>query len=152
MAIGIVAACGARTSLPPGTSGGVGKFDAGIADALEVDPTLAFTEMEARARELAPLMREVGRVEQTVGSGAGSVFTYPAAERDTCVRAFVAARSPVRVKMEDDAKNASVESADGAAGIVPEAGPFCVRKGSVVRLVVTSPNANFVRVIVLASP
>lgn len=76
-------------------------------------------------------MREIARFER-----AAPRSPDVRADRDLCVRAFLAAPSPVRAYFADASGAARGETTIGASGAVPPRGPACARKGEALHLVV----------------
>ena len=129
LALVVLTACGGANAVPvgaprpiPSAAAVAGPSDAG-ADAL---PTL--TELAARAPEIAPGMRELGRGESLRAD------VVRAAAADTCLRVAFAANAPVAARLESSsgALLASVEPSLG--GLLAPRGPVCVRRGDGARV------------------
>ena len=143
----LVAACGGAPAEPAKTPDGAARSAAGkpapsTASAADLLPSLDV--LAARGPTLAPLMREALRVPDAK--------TKPELkpERDTCVRAVIAASGPVKVFFADAKSTPRGDAFEGSEGIVPPNGPACVKGGDVVRLVVEGDAAA--RAVVFAAP
>ena len=108
------------------------------------DPLPALDALAARGPTLAPLMREALRV--------ADAKTKPELrpEKDTCVRAVIAASAPVKAYFADAQSTPRGDAFEGTEGVVPPNGPACAKGGDVVRLVVEGDAAA--RAVVFAAP
>lgn len=140
-----VAGCGGAPAEPAkaparaaATAGKAGSLPPGP------DPLPSLDGLAARGPTLAPLMREALRV--------ADAKTKPELrpEKDTCVRAVIAASAPVKAYFADAKSAPRGDAFEGTEGAVPPNGPACVKGGDVVRLVVEGDAAA--RAVVFAAP
>lgn len=109
-----------------------------------IDSLPSLDALAARGPTVAPLMREALR--------AADAKTKPEVkpDRDTCVRAAIAATKPVKAFFADAKGAPRGDAFDGTEGVVPPNGPACVKRGDVVRLIVEGDASA--RAVVFAAP
>jgi hypothetical protein len=115
------------------------------ADATPNAPSLE--SLGATAERLAPGMREVAR-------GQGPLpfsIPLPPSIADTCVRAVLAAPSPIVAALVTDVGGALAITQTGTQTTLEAQGPVCFRKGQAARIEVQG-QASFVRYVVWMTP
>lgn len=139
------AAPSARAMAPsPAPTADTSRGDAS-ADAAPNAPSLE--ALGATAERLAPGMREVAR-------GQGSLpfsIALPPSIGDACVRAVLAAPSPVVAAFVTETGGVLAIAQAGAQTTLEERGPVCFRKGQTARIEVQG-QASFVRYVVWMTP
>lgn len=143
-------ACGApsRAATAPArpVASGAASADAGATEPAGSDGMPSLDALAATGPTVAPLMREVLRVER-----ASPRSPDIRADRDLCLRAVLAAPRAARAWFADESGAVRGEIASGSSGTVPPRGPVCAKKGEALHLVVetTEPGA---RAVIFAAP
>lgn len=142
----LLAACGGRPTeppKPPTPAPSTGRTPPGATPPAS-DPLPSLDALAARGPTVAPLMREALRAPDAKAKPE----VKP--DRDTCLRAAIAATGPVKAFFADAKGAARGDAFEGTDGTVPPSGPACVKRGDVVRLVVEGEAAA--RAVVFAAP